>query len=104
MTYFYMKKTYLNKRGKIFDEIHVYLRTCESPSSAIESLAVAISNACFKCSARCSGVINFVVSKKWANGLCATKKWYKIYTEYKIFDQKTNNQDEIFQDYLQLHE
>ncbi len=48
--------------------------TRDSPSSAIVSFAVAISIACFRCSARCSGVINFVVSRNCANGLCAEKE------------------------------
>lgn len=37
--------------------------TRDSPSSAMVSFAVAMSMACFKCSARCSGVISFVVSR-----------------------------------------
>jgi hypothetical protein len=37
------------------------------------SLAVAMSIACSRCSARCSGVIDFVVSRNCANGLSA--KW-----------------------------
>lgn len=47
--------------------------TRDSPSSALASLAVAMSIACFRCSARCSGVINLVVSRNCPNGLCATK-------------------------------
>lgn len=58
-----------------------YLRelTRDSPSSAIVSFSVAMSIASFKCSARCSGLINFVVSTNCANGLCATEEKRDFY-------------------------
>ncbi len=56
--------------------IFIIKHTRDSPSSAMISLAVAISIACFKCSARCSGDINLVVSRNCANGLC-TKTIYE---------------------------